>query len=1835
MKSSTTLKLLFFILIAFFSCTSSEQKKANTSSVHQFQEYISGTTTGYIKRSDPIVIKFSTNVVSDEETGKPVPGSVLGFSPKIAGTASWISPDALEFTPAEPLNWNTSYTATLNLGKIVNVPYELKKFQFEFHTPEKQFSVNHSGLSISEKGAGEYTLKGVIETSDVFNSDEIEKILSVSFQNKPLDIKWEHNPKAYLHSFTVNQIVRGEKETKLQLKWDGGKIDVQNNSNEIELTVPSLNNFEMVSAKIINKPDQLVEILFSDPINPETDLRGFIQIDNTNLLQYKIEYNLLKIYPQGKLTGMHTLKLSGAIESTLGYKLKSEVTHSLNFGGIPPQVKLLGNGVIVPQSEGLYFPFEAVGLSAVDVRITKIFTNNIHSFLQESPLDQSWGLNQVGRVIHRSKIDLSNKGASDLNSWNAFNLDLSKLIEVETGAIYNVEIGFRKSYSLFNCENNSEEVTQFVPIEEEEQYPEKSYKSIFWSYEYNWQLRDAPCSQSYYSPEKFVNRNILGSNFGIIVKVSQNKTTSIYITNLITAAPESNVTVKMYDYQNQLLFSGNTNSDGMLSSVAEREPFLLVAQKEKNIGYLKIDNSTNQSTSNFDVEGKSVQKGLKGFIYGERDVWRPGDSVFVSFILEDKQKQLPNEHPLVMEIFNSKGQFVRKMIQLRDEKYIYPFYFKTNPDDPTGNWQVIVKIGAVQFSKTIRIETVKPNRLKVEVNFNDELLSAQKTTSGAIFSKWLHGSPAKGLKAKVDVSFSAYAPTFKNYKAFDFSTPYSNYNIEQTTLFDNTLNDAGEAKFNFSFKPNNQVTGFLKATFTTKVFEKGGDFSINYFSKPFSPYANYVGLKIDWSYKNWNKLDNNVEHRVEVATVDENGNPVSLSNVEVKLFELDYRWWYNSNEENLATYAGKTHHKAVMTTKLNTVNGKGTLLLNKDEERWGRHLLLVTSPNGHTAGQVIYFGYPWGRGNQKGGAQMLALITEQDQFNVGDEVTVSFPANKEARALITFENGSGIIAQEWVKNLSDFTHYKFKATSEMAPNIYVHVTLLQPHAQTANDLPIRLYGVIPIMVEDPKTRLHPKIEMPDEVRPLKEFTIQVSEGNKQAMDYTIAIVDDGLLDITNFKTPDPWTSFFSREALGISTYDLYNFVMGAFGSRLESMFAIGGSDINPDHSKKKSERFKPVVKVLGPFHLKANSKASHKITLPQYVGSVRIMVIAAENGKYGNTEKTTPVREPLMVLATLPRVLSPGETVDLPVSVFAMNASVKKVSVKISTNNLLQIQGNSDSTITFNELGEKDLFFKVKSASNTGIAKVKVEVTSEKEKSFHEIELDIRQPNLPSIETTFRALRPNEKWTATVSKFGIEGTNKAQFEISSMPPLNLGYRLQYLISYPHGCIEQTTSALFPQLFLPELFELKQEEIDKIHYNISKGIEKLQRFQLPDGSFAYWPGSTQSSVWASSYAGHFLIEAQRAGYMVPGNMKSEWLKYMRRAAQDYTSTANNYHYKQYAQAYLLYLLAKEGETQMSAMNRLRSETNLDVQTKWLLAGAYALAGMKEAAYQLIDFRNMKPGISHDENYGSYLRDLSVILQTTIVLNELEQAARLALEISEQLSSAEWYSTQTTAYSLVALSSYAKVTGAGKELKYRMNINGKTTNQKSNRNFETVDLNFNNSNQHQIEIENKGESTLFVNLSNEGVKPGIDTEVRNDGIDLLVSYHDQQGNKIDPAELVQGTDFIAKVTAYNKNVTRIKNVALSQLFPAGWEIINSRLFTNESSVQKNSIFDFQDFRDDRVFTYFELAGYETKTFVLNLNASYSGEFLLAPVTCSAMYNRAYFAKVPGMKVKVVKK
>ena len=201
----------------------------------------------------------------------------------------------------------------------------------------------------------------------------------------------------------------------------------------------------------------------------------------------------------------------------------------------------------------------------------------------------------------------------------------------------------------------------------------------------------------------------------------------------------------------------------------------------------------------------------------------------------------------------------------------------------------------------------------------------------------------------------------------------------------------------------------------------------------------------------------------------------------------------------------------------------------------------------------------------------------------------------------------------------------------MAPNCYVHVTMLQPHKHD-NNLPIRLYGVIPLMVENPETHIMPVLNMPDELAPESKVLVKVSEKDGKPMTYTIAMVDEGLLDLTRFQTPNAHPVFYAREALGVRTWDLYDYVIGAYGGSLESLLSIGGDEGVNGKGKDKINRFKPMVRYLGPFELNKGSENEHYIDMPNYIGSVRTMIVAGQNGAYGSVEKATPVKTPLMVL---------------------------------------------------------------------------------------------------------------------------------------------------------------------------------------------------------------------------------------------------------------------------------------------------------------------------------------------------------------------------------------------------------------------------------------------------------------------------------------------------------------------------------------------------------------------------------------------------------------------------
>jgi uncharacterized protein YfaS (alpha-2-macroglobulin family) len=1841
--------IMLIWLLSFTQCKHSQQESSFINPA--FTEKIAAFTSGIISAESTIQVILSDEYPGEISRNTSVSEEVFRFKPAIAGKAFWLDNRTIEFRPDHRLISGQYYSARFNLSKFLEVPKDLARFNFSFTVVKQDFSVEFEGYQTHKEDDMVWIkMKGIVNTADVIDNELLASFFYAKQGNRKIRITWDNPAERRSFHLNLDSVCRTEKKSSVLIYWDASSIG-KGMKGEVSVDIPALGDFKVMKVDVIQQPEQYIRILFSDPLKKKQNFEGLVFLESGTRMNYSAEGNVLRAYPVIRQTGEDNLSIQQGLINIQGSPLGSLHTEAITFEMPKPAVRLSGKGVILPSSKGLVFPFEAIKLKAVDIKIIKIFENNIGYFLQVNRLDGSNQLKRAGRLIHKQTVSLGNAPV-DLGKWNRFFLDLGKMIKPDPGSIYRIEIGFRKSYSLYVCDKQVSEEQDYTEVDREiEEIDQEmsywdSYETYYddfydYGFEYDWEKRDDPCSESYYTQNHWVARNILASDLGIITKSGDGNTLFCAVTDLVTALPIDHVSVTLYNFQQQAITSGFTDKEGFVSLTANEKPFLLVARSGKQRAYLRLDDGSSLSLGAFDVSGDPVQRGLKGFIYGERGVWRPGDTLFLTFILEDRQKLLPARHPVIFELFTPQGQMYSRHVKTSGINGFYSLAIPTGREIPTGNWNLKVKAGGTVFEKKLKIETIKPNRLKINLTFRTERLTTDSEISGYLQVKWLHGATARNLRSTLGVLLTRETTGFENYPTYQFTDPAKVFIPEEETLFEGYTGDDGTATIPVRIHSGNAAPGMLRANFTVRVFEKGGDFSIDRFSMPYSPYTAYVGIRTPEGDKR-GMLLTDTTHWIDVVTVDDQGRSISRTDLDVTVYKLNWRGWWESEGDELASYIGNTYNEPILTKKLSTIHGKGQFGFRIDRPDWGRFYIRVEDRIGdHSAGKIVYVDWPGWAGrpmrDNPEAVTMLSFNSDKKKYAAGEEAELIIPSGGKGLILLSIESGSHILMKKWITANEKETRIKIPVTSDMAPNVYAHATLIQPHANSINDMPMRLYGVMPIFVEDYQTHLTPVIRMPGELEPLQQFTIEVNEKNRREMTYTLALVEEGLLDLTRFKTPDPWNRFYAREALGIKTWDLYDMVIGAYGGKLGTLLGIGGDDeIVASEPADKANRFKPVVKFMGPFTLKAGSINKHTLTLPNYIGSVRAMVVSGKEGAYGFADKSVPVKKPLMILATLPRVMGPGESVKLPVTVFSMDKQVKEVQVKVMTNEFLTVAGYPVKQVTFVEPGDKVVNFNLSTAKKTGVGRVKVSATCNGISSEYEVELDIRSPNPPITTFIAGTAASGQSWQCNYAVPGMENTNSVMLEVSGIPPIDLGRRLRYLLGYPHGCIEQVTSTAFAQLYLSNLLELDANTGLAIEGHIKSGISKLGTFQVTDGGFSYWPGEQQINSWASSYAGHFLLEAEAKGYVLPAGLKSAWIRSQKRLARQWKFVPEADHFLQedFDQAYRLYTLALANEPETGAMNRLRELKSISLQAKWRLAAAFVLIGQTQVAQELIsrESTDIQPYRGSYSTYGSPERDWAMILETMMLVNEKERGAVLARKISEALSSQNWMSTQTTAYCLMTMAKFSQGITAEKLVFSYALADGKTVHIASAKPILQLDLPKNPRNgEGNIEVKNQGKGPIFTRIILEGIPEAGSEEDFSNRLMLEASYQLAEGKPFDIAQVLQGTDFYAVVSVYNPGDYDYRQLALTQIFPPGWEISNARLA--DLNLPDETDFDYQDIRDDRIITYFDLLKGEKKNFVVMLNAAYQGKFYLPGVFCEGMYDNNIGAMKKGRWVEVI--
>ncbi len=1575
-----------------------------------------------------------------------------------------------------------------------------------------------------------------------------------------------------------------------------------------------------------------VEVQFSKEIQDKFDASSYIKIDpNIAFTVSKVDRKLLV---RGEFNPTQTYKVTvlSGVRSYDGVVSTEEKTEEIAFDQKKPKIVFSSEGIILPSVNEKKVYIRSMNVKKVNIVVRKVYANNMTQFLQnfdfsgngyysnDSYYDNDYydeddygysmyydSFDNVGDKLYDVNFDIEN----EIDTWVQTAIDLSDVID--SNGLYQVFVKFDEngtSYKFARREDGG----------------------------LSWDDRD------YLRSNGRIRKTILLTDIGILAQKNDDGL-RVNVLDIVENRLMRGAKVYLMSRNNQVLEEKTTDTDGTVDFAHHKNAFYILVDTVQSKSILMLKNALN--TNGFAVDGAYATNGIRGFIYTERGVYRPGDPVYVSIIARNNDEQLENKQPVKITIYDPTGvKMIENDVINSGKNGFYTYTFKTETSSRTGIWKLEAVIGDETFRKDISVETVVPNRIKVNLNIPEVVNFNQGITDWTINANYLFGEPAGNLKYGVGFDIREEPVNFEKYKDYAFKAP-SSYGYSDSKYLEGTLDKSGFAHImpdfgNVSFGSINMLVDV-----SGRVTEDGGR---NVTSKKYiklKKYDTYIGIENTSTYKRpGSKLD------LKAICVTEDGETlVAGKKLKYRLYSNDHYWWWDysdysdfirsfkSDKNTTLIYEGEFTTQDVPTLLEDIIPNAEYLYVEVEDETTGQ----VTGVNLQSS--------EWVDPSVTKKVETLNVISDKKKYFVGDTAQIRYKAAKGSKAIITIEKAGKIIDQLYRDANETEVLESINITKDMAPNVYVYVTLLQDYKTKENDRPLRLYGIIPLSVEDEDTKIDLEIEAPDNIRPNENFTVKVKNKKLKQVDFTIAVVDEGLLDITAFKTPNPWQHFFQKLAAKLTLYDNYSEVIDRPYGAVHQILKVGGDESLLDEMARRrrlkelgledADRFKPVSMFKGVLTTNEMGEASVDFEMPNYMGQVRIMVVAASGNSYGSAEKDMIVKAPLIVQPTLPRSMKIGDKMSIPVSVFALEEGIGNVDVYYT------FKGKTQTKSLTLAKGDKELvYFDEEIGNEIGNEKLTVGVKSNAYNYDETVGMAINSNNTPIEISENSELKGKQVAEYSQDLEYVKGTVDSVITISNTMMLGLDQRLKYLIRYPYGCVEQTTSSIFPQLFIDKLSTTKNYDKQKVVDNINAGISRLKLFQLSSGAFSYWPGELQKSDWATNYVGHFLIYAKKNGYYLPDSMYDKWIGYTERTVRG-TNLQSDYDISW--KSYALYLLALAGKQNVSEMNYMYENyyaSRMNDTSRMYLAAAYKLIGQDAVAKNISSNINMnsiktmydnlynRDRYYYSYSYGSLLRELAVYLDCYYTINGKRDQEAFD-EIVSAMRTKNWYSTQTTAYSLLALSNIASE-NAAETIQGVINIDG-------------VETAYTTSSQYKLEIkegakkikvEPSTDAMTYVNYYWEGVPVNSEVKDYSEGFSIDRHFYNDEGKSMDAKSVKSGDVFWLEVVVKptKRNMDRLENIAINQILPTGWEIENLRVTDSKApkwieEKTKGTNPTYTDIRDDRVMWFFNYNGSkEEHRFFVKINAVTKGEYDFPGTVLEAMYDNNYRAYKKGGKVTV---
>jgi uncharacterized protein YfaS (alpha-2-macroglobulin family) len=1033
--------------------------------------------------------------------------------------------------------------------------------------------------------------------------------------------------------------------------------------------------------------------------------------------------------------------------------------------------------------------------------------------------------------------------------------------------------------------------------------------------------------------------------------------------------------------------------------------------------------------------------------------------------------------------------------------------------------------------------------------------------------------------------------------------------------------------------------GLLQASFYTTVFDETGRPVSRSSSIDLVTQDIFFGIRQDWFY--YYALNQPV--KFQLAAVNKDGIPANAK-AKVEIIKHEYKtvlaksgsyFRYDSQEED-----------KLMTES--QVDIAGTSVYSYIPRSPGEYEVRICRPGANTyvsRGFYSYGSWSWGIDNsafEVNNEGHVDIELDKKSYYSGESVKAFFKTPFSGRLLVTTETDH-VISYQYLNVDKRNAAVDLKLSGENVPNFYITATLIKPH--DVSDIPLTVaHGFVNVKVEEKSRKIPVQLISQKTVRSRTHQKVKVKATPGSFV--TLAAVDNGVLQVSDFKTPDPYSYFYQKKALQVDAFDLYPLLFPELRAKLSS----AGGDADLEMTKRVNPMPAKRIKILsywsGIAKTNGSGEANFEFDIPQFSGEVRLMAVAYKDHAFGSAENTMTVADPIVISTALPRFLSPGDTVIVPVTLSNTTARPASVSANLGVTGPLKIIGNASQSISLNAKSEGRATFQVVSDLAIAIGKIIVNVNGLGEKFTDETEISVRPPStLQKISGSgFVAGGTSRVIGINTSDF-IRGSINYQLIVSRSPALELTDQLRYLVTYPYGCTEQTVSAAFPQLYYGDLADLmslnqKQNRLNA-NTNIIEAIRKVKMRQLYNGAVTLWDNEGTEDWWATIYAAHFLLEAKKAGFDVDDSLIETMLSYIaghlknRELIIYYYNRNENRKIAPKEIAYGLYVLALAGRSNVSAMNYYKSSQDLlALDSRYLLAAAYATAGDKKSFNAMLptSFSGEESVPQTGGSYYSDVRDEAIALNALIDVDPGNaQIGIMAKHVSDKLKSRHWLSTQERAFAFLALGKLARMANKS-DVTAEIKVGGKTIARVSNGQWKGDAATLKGT---DVQIDTKGSGRLYYYWLSEGISASGKYKEEDNYIRVRRHFYDRYGHTISGNTFKQNDLIIVGISLENAYSTEVDNVVITDLLAAGFEIENPRTkeIPGMDWIKDGSEPTALDVRDDRIHFFVDLHRYKPQVYYYAVRAVSPGNYKMGPVSADAMYNGEYHSYNGAGVIRVV--